>query len=249
MNTKVVMNDGSLPPLDPGGFRYVMAREGMYVQRDNTLFTSCVRGRVNLPDLEPMEKSLKLRLPAVPVELLEQAVGFLRAVFKKYQGEGCLILLYNPRTKEYRWHCPVQTSDWCVKFTRPLVLPVGFIDIGDIHSHPQGIAYPSGVDTSDERSCDGLHIIAGKIQRECDQDISEKNLHFHTDFCVDGERFTLKHPFTGIPEQFPAPPDEWMANVTRAPKEKFHWGKWSGSGAASKGFDADEDFSSMGWMD
>lgn len=218
--------DMSLPPMTEDGMRYVVAEGGTYVQRRTPFFSSCVRSDVELP-LHPLRQFVRLLTPKIPLAMMEQAVGFLREVYAVHGGEGALVLLYDRDKQEYQWYCPVQKSSWKVEFETPTDFPPNMVIFGDIHSHPNGVAIPSGVDTTDEYHSDGLHIIAGQVTGSKFWKGNDKhsNLHFHVDFCVDSQRFKFKEDqvleLPDVDQEFPMPPDEWMERVTKAPPEYY----------------------------
>lgn len=216
-----------LPPLGQGQTRYVMSKRGILVQRDTPLFTSSVLGKVQLGHLEDLNETVTLHVPKLPAIMLAQAIGFFQAVYHKHDGEGALVLLYDPEKREFQWYCPTQESSWDVHFETPTDFPPNLIIFGDIHSHPDSVAVPSHIDTSDEHKSDGMHIIIGRVVPPKwrggwkGQPDRTDYLHYHVDFCVDSARFTFKPEdvfetvLTEYDGPFPEPPEEWMAKVTK----------------------------------
>ena len=194
-----------LPEL-PAGMRYIVARDGTYLERRSGLFHSSVKVDPLIPMLDPHDEFCQLACPPLPRAMLRQMLGFFRAAYEKHGGEAALILLYHPEARRYRWWCPPQTvkmiwlwnryeaSDW-VQFDAPLELPAGYVHLGDAHSH-HGSATPSFVDRDDERYQDGLHLIVGNI--------TGNSPTWHIDFCIDGQRFTVQPPL--LIESLPPPP-------------------------------------------
>ena len=52
-----------------------------------------------------------------------------------------------------------------IEYTEPLDLPPEFVLFGDSHSHGELSAYASHTDKNDELYKDGLHIVAGHVDR------------------------------------------------------------------------------------
>ena len=79
--------------------------------------------------------------------------------------------------------------------------------VGDIHSHADLDAYPSGQDRNDELYRDGVHVVVGRIDREPPQ--------FHLEFAVDGQRFRLKFDsfLRGYQRRRRIVPQKWMDKV------------------------------------
>ena len=54
--------------------------------------------------------------------------------------------------------------------------------VGDIHSHAHEPAYASSIDVADETFRTGLHVVAGRVDRDPD---------WHVEYVVDGTRFSV----------------------------------------------------------
>jgi len=207
-----------LPPLEPGEFRYVLARDGVNLERATPMYTSSVRVDGPIPFLEEHPQSCQLHCGQIPAEMLSQMVGFFQAAHDLHGGEAALVLLYYPETGQFAWHCPeqkIQMYSWwgklyaedSVEYDNPLDLPEGAVHFGDAHSHT-GPPTPSIVDHNDEAHLDGLHVIVGYV--------ASKRPSWHVDFAIDGNRFSVPTGviFEAIPEApFPDPPEEWMKQI------------------------------------
>ena len=109
---------------------------------------------------------------------------FFRAVYKKYHSEAEVQLHYNSGSSEFLLHCPEQqVTGASVKYSSKERFE-GFQLIGTIHSHSDFGASHSGIDQSDERYFDGLHITIGHVDQP-----------YFTISCsmmVNGQRFTFE---------------------------------------------------------
>jgi hypothetical protein len=228
---------GQLPPIDEVALRYLVARDGLYLERRTTLFHSSVRVEPPIP-LPQHEEFCQLRCPKLPRMMLRQMLGFFDAAYRMHGGEAALVLLFHPERRCYRWCCPRQTiqmyksmgkyrADDQVEFQSPLTLPEGYLHLGDAHSH-HGAAVPSYIDRADENYQDGLHIIVGNI-------VSGRHT-WHADFCIDGQRFTV--PPELLIDELPRPPflppgQTWMQQIEL--KYRSSWGSSNGYGASNYG--------------
>jgi hypothetical protein len=207
-----------LPELQPGQFRYVLGREGLFLERSTPMYSSSVKVDGPIPFLEEHRQQCQLHCGKIPVEMLRQMLGFFQAAYKLHEGEAALVLLYYPATETFAWHCPRQTiqmysywgkwySEDSVEYENPLALPAGAVHFGDAHSHTHS-PKPSLMDQNDETHLDGLHIIVGYI--------NSSRPDWHLDFCIDGNRFAVPTDviLEAIPEApFPEPPEEWMREI------------------------------------
>ena len=184
-----------LPVLQPGQIRYVVAREGTFLERRTAMYATSVRTSQPLPSLETHSERCTLYLPGIPRVLSRAMLAFFVEAFRLHQGEAALVLLYDPRGGRFRWHCPVQTVEVYRSFGRlraydsityemPLELPDGYIIVGDAHSHGDLSPQPSHVDYGDETHKDGLHVIVGGLGRK-------RPPQYHIDFVMDGQRFAV----------------------------------------------------------
>lgn len=217
--------EAPLPEL-PAGMRYVVARDGTYLERRSGVFHSSVRVEPQIPMLDTHAEFCRVACPPIPRIMLREMLGFFRAAYQKHGGEAALVLLYHPQSRRYRWWCPPQkvAMSWCwdryeagdwVQFDPPAELPEGYIHFGDAHSH-HGSPTPSFVDRDDEQYQDGLHLIVGNITRD--------QPTWHIDFCIDGQRFTLQPPL--LIESLPlppylTPPAGWMDKIVMEYRPRY----------------------------
>ncbi|MBI3464784.1 MAG: hypothetical protein HY000_17270 [Planctomycetes bacterium] len=221
----------ALPSLRPGEMRYVLAREGLYFERSTAMYVTTTRTDAPLLDLEQHQERCLLTCDPMPRSMIRVMLAFFRAAYAMHEGEAALILLYNPKARRFRWHCPDQTVDvrysfgrWraddMIHYENPLELPAGYIPFGDAHSHGNWMARPSGIDRQDETYKDGLHIIVGNICRRPE---------YHIDFVMDCRRFEVPPEIIledVCCEPFGGPPPSWLKRIQMKP----HGQRWSNSG-------------------
>jgi hypothetical protein len=208
-----------LPPLCAGALRYVVAREGVFLERSTELFTSCTRIESTVEELASHVEGIQLACGKLPRTMIRAMLSFFRAAYALHGGEAALVLLYHPAGQRFRWYCPPQSvtvyrtrGGWeagdMIRFEQPLEPPPGYLIFGDAHSHGSFMARPSSVDHDDEEHQDGLHLIVGRIHRQPE---------YHADFVLDGRRFKLD-PKSILADTDCAPfvrvPRAWMEQIS-----------------------------------
>lgn len=191
---------------------FVVARDGLYLRKRSLLGLSQTKvGRVaHLPE---GREFVDYVLPKVPADLMAQAVGFFRAVYRRHKTEAAVLLLW--RDGSFDLAVPVQkVSSVSVKFdVSDAELPARSRVVGTMHSHGGFTAYASSTDEDDEAELDGLHIVVGDFDR--------RRLGYSAAIVVDGIRFTLK---TGQlierPRRLVEPPTDWLQKVKLAPSPR-----------------------------
>lgn len=233
----VIKRPGAEPPaLAEGGLRYLLARDGLYLERRTALFHTSTRLTGPLLGLAAHEVSCQLFFPPLPRVLVRAMLAFFKAAYDLHGGEAALVLLHHPDTGTYRWYCPPQSVEVYRSFGRlrasdsityelPLELPAGYVIFGDAHSHGSMPAYASAVDKNDEEYKDGLHLIVGRIDEpgRCD---------YHADFVMDGQRFGLEP--TAVLEDarcraFARAPASWLKQITMKQPTWWSASPWAGS--------------------
>ena len=204
-----------LPEPDVNEMRYVVADNGIFVERNTPLFDSSAQIDKFDLRLDDHRQYCRLFFGAIPRVMQRAMLGFFTYAHQVHGGEAALVLLYHPEMRRFRWYCPPQTVEiyrswgrWValdkIEFQNPLDLPDGFLLLGDAHLHP-GAPNPSAIDLADDQ--DGLHIIVGNI---------ESTPCYNVDFVVDRVRFR-------VPEElifedlhcppFPRPPERWLRQI------------------------------------
>jgi len=217
-----------LPEVEPGKMRFVVARDGNYLDRHTKICTTTTAIDGPLPGLDSHREKCVLHFGQIPLDMILHMLSFFVSAYQIYDGEAALVLLYNPDQRTFRWHCPPQTVEiyqyrgrwqaWdSVVFRNPLQLPDGFIRLGDAHSHV-GAAEPSIVDRDDEAHSDGLHIVVGNLAGQPS---------YHIDFVVDGRRFRVPPEviLSGQPSPpYPPPPKPWLRCVRFVKRTSWYSG-------------------------
>lgn len=203
----------SLPEPDTESSRNVVAANGIFVERHSETFTTSVRVSSNDLDLEYHDEFCVLKCGRIPRSLHRAMLSFFIDAHEAHEGEAALVLLYHPKRRLFRWHCPEQVVDryetrdgrWfagdTIAYSNPLTLPEGYVHFGDAHLHV-GAAVPSQIDLRDDG--DGLHIIVGNI--------ASRKPTYHVDFVMDRHRFPIApeaifddphcEPFNGTPRSW-----------------------------------------------
>lgn len=195
--------EGSKEPADP--IFFILANNGFFLVKEVDLYRACVKVD-GVPGLLPHEESVQLKLPTLPKTLVEAAMGFLKAVYSRYQAEGILLLFYSS-SEGFRLEVPRQSIYRKRVKYQNLPAPEGFFRLGTWHSHANVAAYHSADDRLDEIEEDGLHIVVGNL------DLDSPSFSFS--FMVNGRRFLFEKEavIEGYDRPIPPPP-EWLEKVT-----------------------------------
>lgn len=193
------------------GSCYMIARDGIYLQKENAAFRCCVRlGRFLWENndfssrLSSQEEFLELKLPKIPRRIIEECIALGRMVRKIYKSEVLLLLFYCPASGEFKNMVPEQeVSPGSVSSKECIPAPEGYYLVGTVHSHPKE-AFHSSVDEKDEASNDGLHITIG--------DLDEIIPAFTVSAVVNRKRFPL--PPEEVMETVEIP-EEWLKKIRR----------------------------------
>ena len=165
------------------GTFYVVGKNGLFLVKDTGLIRATVPVK-GVSFLEQVDLSAQLLLPKLSQELIVRTLLFFRAVYKKHQSEAEVQLHYNSAIGEFMLHCPKQQVSGAGVHYDSKERFEGFQLVGTIHSHAGFGAFHSGIDQSDEKNFDGLHITIGHL-----------NQPYFTISCsmtVNGQRFTFQ---------------------------------------------------------
>lgn len=151
----------------PGGenYRYWIASNGAWIVKENDSWKAVlpVNATEEL-DLQPLEREVTLKDFFMPFHLVSRAIAFFRHVANKHNSEAFLWITRDQETGELGLACPTQVNE-PAHVRAELDDSCGDLDkVGDIHSHPCS-AFHSDGDIEDERHRDGVHIIAGHLDR------------------------------------------------------------------------------------
>lgn len=157
-----VYNQGNPPPKDDN--TYIVARNGIFLRKNTGLIRATVKVD-EVPLLAEVNPEVELRLPKIPPEAFAQVMLFFRRVYQHLQSEAIILIHYNEKEKKYRMFCPKQSVDESSVGYDMASRFEGFKLVGSIHSHGSSHPYHSGVDTHNEESFDGLHIVIGRVNQ------------------------------------------------------------------------------------
>src|SRR5262245_26966640 len=220
------------PPADPE--LYWLTRARAFLCRNRPFFPSDVPTRRPIRALAAHEPGCVLRYPRVKASTLESIVGFFDRVYRLYQSESVVLLLWDLEGQRYKLCVPEQeASVWeswggarspqDVRYTVPL-LAARHLLVGDVHCHGNMAAYASATDRDDERYRDGVHGVVGDIEREPPE--------FHLELALDGYRFALEREqiFEGYVERHRFVPRQWLEKVHVKVDSYSRWLSTSGRG-------------------
>ncbi len=209
--------DQAAEPPDDTPMCYVLTSTGLFVRRNHPFFTSCVVSRDWPSELLPQKPYLNLRCPRLPQAMMERIVGFFSRIARLYGSEAAVLLYWDRRNEclcfEVPDQCATVKEGWNgdlyptdVRYEAPL-LGSDLSLFGSVHSHVDGLAYPSPVDRKDESYQTGLHIVVGQITREPPE--------FHFEYVVDGVRFRVgtRAVIEGYHRRDTDIPNEWIDRV------------------------------------
>src|SRR5437870_5525263 len=213
----VVLKDQAFRPPEGAGTYYVLAANGLFLERQTPLFAATVPVAGGVPGLGAHQAALRLRFPPLPRALLERTLGFFRAVYERWQGEAIVLLFYAPgaeRGRRFALRVPPQTIHGRVTGNRfraelrveyvacPRPAP-HFVKLGTIHSHADVGPTASTLDADDERDETGLHIVVGYVHTAAPA--------FTAAFVVGRTRFAVPPPLVLPPvRRLRPPPPAWL---------------------------------------
>lgn len=179
------------PPEDEECY-YLVTRSGLFIGRNTPLLRSLVPSRSWPSELQDQDPFLFLSYPKVPADLLARITGFFWVMAQRHGAEAVVLLGLDEATGRIEALVPPQLSTVGLtyhgdpypirlRYNVPHLHGRGLKLIGDIHSHVFEPAYASSIDISDERHRPGLHLVAGRVDRDPPQ--------WHGEMVVDGARF------------------------------------------------------------
>jgi hypothetical protein len=236
----VVLKDAGFRAPEASDY-YVLARNGLFLERHTDIFSASVPVEGGVPGLAAHEPRLTLRLPRLPRAMLERAMGFFRAVWERWEGEAILLIFYAPaagdRPSRFAFGAPPQRIRGRFergRFRADLRLEYGacerpgpeFRKLGTFHSHGHVGPAHSSTDEHDELFETGLHLTAGYVDSRLPA--------FAATFVVGRTRFPLEpRVFLPVFRAPRRPPAAWLAQVTVVCES---WGgAWGGQGSGWTG--------------
>jgi hypothetical protein len=182
---KVYINDGSsnLPKDD---ICYIIGKNGIFLKKNMGIVNSVTKvDKISiLKDVEPFAK---INVEKIPRRQFAKVLKFFRDIYKLYHTECGILMYYNMNTKKYLFKVPEQTVSIASLEYKNQETPPNYILLGTIHSHGSMCASHSGVDDSDEKDFDGLHITLGDVDN-----VNENNFSISCSIVINGQRFLLE---------------------------------------------------------
>jgi hypothetical protein len=163
---------GAEPPAQP--VFYELAANGVFEVRCTPFYRSVTRFDGEIPGLESETERVAILAPKLPASLMEEVIAFFGNVYRDCEGEGIVVLFYDPESRRYHVEVPLQTigvskrgqRSWVTELAvryEQVERPAGFLRCGTIHSHADQAATASHVDCEEERYEDGIHIVVGDL--------------------------------------------------------------------------------------
>lgn len=143
-------------------FAYVLDAKGWKLFKRNGVSTAlipidCVSG------LSSLETLIDFTATRIPLDLVRQVTAWFKAVYTKHASEAVGYLYYQPQSGEWQFMPPTQTATSASAKYDEAPKIAGWKVVGTIHSHGSMSAFHSGVDDTDEKFFDGIHITVGRV--------------------------------------------------------------------------------------
>lgn len=144
---------------------YIVARGGIYLKKTLDLVES-ITPVDKISFLKDLPTFGAINIPKFPPKMFGNIVGFFKEVYEKYKSEAVVLIYYNKDKQSFKIFAPEQeVSSASLSYETNHTIK-DCILIGTVHSHGSMAAFHSGVDTSDEKNFDGLHITVGKVDKD-----------------------------------------------------------------------------------
>ena len=201
-NIKTLFKSRAFHEPDDGKPYYLVAKNGVYLVRENDCFSASVRVEDAL-ELADHQEEGKWKLPPIDGKMADNILRFTRYIHKTQNTECLLWLYYSLEARRYDVFVPEQKATCGSVITEDVTpTPDGWMKVGTVHSHP-GQAFHSKGDIDDERYSDGLHIVIGRLDDPV------------PDICasvvVNGRRFTVD--WRAVFDIELSIPEEWIKKV------------------------------------
>jgi len=175
----------------PSGNCYVIAKDGVYLQKDTGLISGIVKVD-KLSFLKEVIARAEIKIPPISLEQFLQVRMFFRAVYNLYRSEAIVLLYYNEASQEYLISVPEQTVHPSGLKYIPEKTEKDYKLVGSIHSHANFSAFHSNIDHKDEANFDGLHITIGNVNK--------RNFSLSLEVAINNNRFKQE-------------PEEWIIGI------------------------------------
>lgn len=159
-----LLEDGVTLPAH--GMYFVVARDGMYLRKENVVG----RGLVPVPRisfLNEVAERAAYCLPPLPAALVANVLSFFRRIYQLHQSEAIVLVHYHEAEKAFRLSCPEQVVDGGGIYRYDAMERFdGYLLVGSIHSHAEMDAFHSCIDEKDEKKFDGVHCTMGRFDTD-----------------------------------------------------------------------------------
>ena len=140
----------------------IAAGNGLFVWKRNMLCDALVL----LGDTERLphiEESANYYGPKIPMALVQKALDFFQAVYKKHSAEAAVLLTLD-NDRKWGLEVPNQAVSGASVHYRVDMEQHKVPIAGTIHSHCNMGSFFSGTDDHDDEALDGVHIVIGKLE-------------------------------------------------------------------------------------
>lgn len=184
----------------------IPSRDGRVYEIRNTEIGLFVTRTQDVEELDPIVPSFRMRLPKIPMDILQQVIAFFRSFIQKDSVvEAMVNLLWDCQDDKYTIHVPEQVvSKSSVKAAPSDIDDERYLHVADIHSHNTMSAKFSTTDNEDEKAT-RLYFVIGRLERYFPE-ISAR--------ISNGGKFHLIDPSVALEGMEASYPGDWHSRVT-----------------------------------
>lgn len=184
----------------------VPSKDGRVYEIRNTEIGLFVTRTQDVEELDPIVPCFRMRLPKIPMDMLQQVITFFRSYIQKDSVvEAMVNLLWDRQDEKYAIHVPEQVvSKASVKAAPSGLDDERYLHVADIHSHNTMSAKFSITDNEDEKAT-RLYIVIGRL----DKYFPEINARISN-----GGKFHQIDPSDSLEGIKASYPGEWHSRVT-----------------------------------
>jgi len=195
---EILVHDGKTNPLEDDIY-YIVGKDGIYMKKNLGIMESLIPVD-KIPDLQDVPCSAVIHIPKLPATLFAKVYEFFKAVYDEHKSEAVILLFYNQETQKFKVVVPSQqVSGAACDYNKGMTLK-DMNMIGTIHSHANMSAFHSGIDDTDEKVFDGLHITIGNVNDEFPSVSTSvvasgfRQMYANTDYILGIEDFKYEKP-------------------------------------------------------
>lgn len=142
-------------------FAYILDADGWKLYKRNGISTAVIKVDF-VSGLATLPQEIDFKAKKISLELIRKVTAWFKAVYQKYHSEAVGYLYYSATSEEWQFVPPIQTATGASAKYEEAPKMEGWKVVGTIHSHSSMSAFHSGVDDSDEKNFDGVHITVGR---------------------------------------------------------------------------------------